>query len=121
MQKINRRFHAVVDYLTGTFLLAAPWALQFNVSTAGTTVCVFAGVVLLIVSMMTDYEGGLAYHVPMAMHLNLEILLGIFLALSPWLLEFSRQVYMPHLIIGLLLVTAGFFTVRTSLSDRQHK
>ncbi|AOM78887.1 SPW repeat domain-containing protein [Pedobacter steynii] len=120
MHFISRKFHAVLDYLSGLTLLVAPWAMGFSESSGGGTVAVFAGVVILIMSVMTDYEGGRLAHIPMSMHLNIDLLIGIFLCVSPALLGFKDHVYMPHLLIGLLSIFASLFTVRTSLSD-QHK
>jgi hypothetical protein len=34
----------------------------------------------------------------------------VLLAVSPWLFSFDRSVWLPHLIVGLLLVAAAVFT-----------
>jgi len=121
MYRISTKFHAVLDYLSGTLLLTAPWIMHFSASSGATTVSVFSGVVILMMSMMTDYEGGLALHIPMFMHLNIDVLLGIFLTLAPWLLGFKDEVYLPHLVIGLFSIFAGLFTVRDSLTERKNR
>ena len=118
MKIISRKFHAVLDYLSGIILIIAPWVLNFNDSNTGSAVAVVAGVLILIMSVITDYEGGVMRSISMSTHLNMDIALGILLAASPWLFGFYTEVYLPHLIMGLLAIAAGFLTVRSSLSNR---
>jgi hypothetical protein len=118
MKIISRKSHAVLDYLSAIVLIAAPWLFRFSDSNTATTVAVLAGILILVMSLMTNYEGGILRNIPMAMHLNMDILLGIVLALSPWIFGFKDEVYLPHLIMGLLAIFSGALTVRTSL-DRQ--
>lgn len=118
MKIISRKFHAVLDYLSGIVLIIAPWVLNFNDSNVASAVAVVAGVLILIMSVMTDYEGGLIHTIPMSTHLNMDIVLGILLAASPWLFGFNERVYLPHLILGLLAIALGFLTVRVSLTNR---
>jgi hypothetical protein len=115
MKIISRKFHAVLDYLSAIVLIAAPWLLGFSDSSTATTVAVLAGILILGMSLLTNYEGGVLRTVPMAMHLNMDILLGIVLALSPWIFGFKDEVYLPHVIMGLLALFSGLLTVRTSL------
>jgi hypothetical protein len=63
---------------------------------------------------MTNYEGGIVRIVPMSLHLNMDILLGLVLAASPWLFGFKDEVYLPHLIMGVLAILSGIMTVRSS-------
>jgi hypothetical protein len=114
MKIISRKFHAVLDYMSGILLIAAPWALQFDDVSAATTTAVVAGALILIMSLMTNYEGGIVRIVPMSLHLNMDILLGIVLAASPWLFGFKDEVYLPHLIMGVLAILSGIMTVRSS-------
>lgn len=118
MKIISRKFHAVLDYLSGFILIIAPWVLDFNDSNVASAVAVVAGVLILIMSVMTDYEGGLVRTIPMSTHLNMDVVLGILLAASPWLFNFDEAVYLPHLILGLLAIASGFLTDRVSLSNR---
>ena len=60
---------------------------------------------MLGLSAMTDYEGGVLAHViPMRVHLMTDAIVGIFLAISPWLFGFAdhgANAWLPFLIIGL--------------------
>lgn len=68
------------------------------------------GVGTLLYSMMTRYELGVIKLIPFKTHLLLDLLSGIFLAASPWILGFSHIVYWPHLLVGLSEVVASLNT-----------
>jgi hypothetical protein len=102
MKSISTRTHGILDYIVGLFLIAAPWLLNFNRGGGETWVPVVLGIMTIIYSLITDYEMGIARILPMRMHLLLDVMAGIFLALSPWIFNFDDFVYVPHLIIGIL-------------------
>jgi hypothetical protein len=47
----------------------------------------------------------------------IDLMSGIFLAVSPWLFGFADEVYLPHLVLGILEVGAALFT-KTEPSKR---
>ncbi len=116
MKIISRKFHAVLDYLSGAVLIAAPWLLGFSDVEPARWVAVFVGAMILLMSMMTDYEGGLVKALSMKLHLTVDVITGIFLAASPWLFGFSDQVYLPHLLMGILAIGSGLCTENRSLN-----
>jgi hypothetical protein len=114
MRFISRKFHAVLDYMTGVLLIVSPWLFGFADVNAAKLVAVVMGIVMLVMSFLTDYEGGGKKVLSMSTHLTMDLLSGIFLAVSPWLFNFSDLVYLPHLIIGILEIGASLFTERSS-------
>nr|WP_294796015.1 SPW repeat protein [uncultured Mucilaginibacter sp.] len=114
MKFISRKTHAVLDYAVGAVLIAAPWLLGFSDNNAATWSAVAVGLVTLVMSAMTDYEGGLAKVLSMDTHLTLDLITGIFLAVSPWLLSYSDRIFLPHLIVGVMEIVVVIFTQRTS-------
>jgi hypothetical protein len=114
MRFINRKIHAVLDYITGVLLIASPWLFNFADTAAAKWVAIIVGIVILGMALLTDYEGGLKKILPMRAHLMMDVIAGILLAVSPWLFKFSEYVYLPHLIIGILEIGAGLFTERSS-------
>lgn len=70
--------------------------------------------------LFTDYEGGARKVISMSTHLTMDVIAGIFLAASPWLLNFNEQVYLPHLIVGILEIGAGLFTETESQHAGHH-
>jgi len=114
MQLINRTFHAWLDYLSCAVLLAAPWAFKFSGSNPAIAVSIGAGLFIFFSSIVTKYEGGLFRKMPMSMHLNLDVLLGIFLIASPWVFSFHSKTQWVHVLFGVLAVLSGLLTVRKS-------
>jgi hypothetical protein len=110
----------VLDYVIGIALIAAPWFFNFNDIAAAKWSAVIVGALVLIMSFITDYEGGGRKILSMNTHLTMDILAGLFLAASPWLFNFDEVVYMPHLVVGILEMGAGLFTERRSQHAHVH-
>ncbi|RZK60544.1 MAG: hypothetical protein EOO91_00975 [Pedobacter sp.] len=110
MRFISRKLHAVLDYFSAAFLVAAPWLLNFKQSDYASSIAIGAGVLVFLMSLFTNYEGGLVRKLSMWTHLALDITLGLLLAISPWMFGFYETAYLPHLIIGLIAIGAGFTT-----------
>ncbi|RAU81613.1 SPW repeat protein [Pontibacter arcticus] len=112
MRFIPTRFHGILDYVVGILLIAAPWLFDFAEVEAAKWVAIIAGVVVLLQTIMTDFEVGIIRKIPMQSHLMMDFGLGVILALSPWLFGFNEQVYLPHLIIGVFSILASLTTHR---------
>lgn len=119
MRIISRSFHAVLDYMAGIFLLAAPWIFDFASLAPAMWTAVIFGAGFIALSIFTDYEGGRVKIIPMATHLNVDVIAGLILAASPWLFGFADQLYGLYLIMGLLAVSAGLLTVNNA--QRAHR
>ena len=117
MKFIDRKTHGYLDYIVGLLLIASPWLLGFDRGGAETWVPVILGAGVIMYSLLTDYELGAARKIPFGTHLTLDILGGIFLAVSPWLFNFDEHVYLPHLIMGIMEIGVASFTRRTNTSQ----
>jgi hypothetical protein len=109
MRFIPTRVHGILDYLMGVVLIVAPWLLDLD-SDAAIWVPVILGVGAIVYSLLTDYELGVMRRIPMSTHLILDMLSGTVLAASPWLFGFADEVWVPHVILGILEVGAGLMT-----------
>lgn len=118
MKFIKTKTHGYLDYTVGIFLMIAPFIFHLtNINPEGLVFYVL-GVAAIFYSALTNYELGLFKLIPMKVHLILDVLSGIFLAASPWILGFSDRVYLPHLILGIFEITAGLLTTsQTSYDD----
>ena len=66
---------------------------------------------VLLYSAFTDYELGLVRKLQMPAHLLLDALGGMLLVVSPWIFGFDERVWMPHVVLGgLLVVVAAVIT-----------
>lgn len=110
MAAISTRTHGVADYVLSPLLIAAPWLLGFMEGGAAYWTLMAAGVSSILLGLFTDFELGLVRRVQMPLHLWIDGVLGILLAISPWLLEFDERVWIPHVAAGVLLIVLAFFT-----------
>jgi hypothetical protein len=110
MHILSTRTHGVIDYLMGLVLIAAPYVLGFATGGPEQWVPMALGIGMIVYSLVTDYELAVAHLLPMRAHLVLDGLAGLLLAASPWLFGFADQVYLPHLILGVLEVGTSVVT-----------
>lgn len=110
MRFISSKVHGVLDYLSGALFIASPWLFGFADGGPAQWVPVLVGAMILVASLMTDYELGVVKVVSMPLHLTLDVLSGLFLAASPWIFGFADSVYLPHVVFGLLEIGAGLMT-----------
>jgi hypothetical protein len=107
---ISSKTHAVLDYLVGILLIAAPWLLGFADNSAATTIPVVLGISTLVYSLFTNYEYSLARMLPFKIHLTIDFMAGLLLLASPWLFGFHEEVYLPHVIVGAFEILAVLMT-----------
>lgn len=112
MRFIPTRIHGFLDYGVGLLLILSPFLFGFADVTdrAGFRVPVFLGVAAVIYSLLTKYELGALSVLPMPVHLGLDFASGLLLATSPWLFGFSNEVFVPHVILGVMEIGAALTT-----------
>jgi len=112
MRIIPTKVHGILDYLVGVLLAVSPWLFGFNRGGAETWVPVVLGAGAILYSLFTNYEWGVARKLSMPTHLTLDLLSGVFLAASPWIFGFADEVYLPHVIFGILEIGVSLMTKR---------
>jgi lysylphosphatidylglycerol synthetase-like protein (DUF2156 family) len=114
MKIIPTFVHGIADYIGGIALLAAPNIFGFaDVGGAAVLIPRVLGVIILLQSICTNYELGLAKILPMRVHLMNDYVASLFLAASPWLFGFAdgpSNSWMPHLIVGILVFVLSLMT-----------
>ncbi len=110
MKLISTKAHGYLDYIMGVLLIASPWIFDFAKNGAETWVPVLLGIATILYSLLTNYELGVFRMISMRTHLALDMVGGIFLAVSPWLFGFADYVWQPHLILGILEIGAVLMT-----------
>jgi SPW repeat-containing protein len=107
--RLPTRTHGMLDYAVGALLIALPFVLGFG-GGAQTLVSVAVGAAVVGYSLLTDYELGVVKRLQMPLHLWLDAIAGVFLAVSPWLFGFDTEVWVPHLVLGLLSLVVAVTT-----------
>jgi hypothetical protein len=110
MPALTSRTHAVLDYLVGAVLVAAPWVPGFAAPGPATWVPVGLGALLLLYSLGTDYELGVVRQLQIPVHLWLDAIVGVLLGISPWLFGFDREVWVPYVAVGAVLILLAVFS-----------
>ena len=106
--RLPTRVHGFLDYALGALLLAAPWVLGFGTGGPESWVPMALGAGIILYSLLTDYELGVVKRIQLPVHLMLDAVGGVFLAVSPWLFGFDGDVWVPHVALGLFeLLTAA--------------
>jgi hypothetical protein len=111
MRFIPTRVHAVIDYVVGVALIAAPWLFGFaNLGGPAVWTPIIIGAVIILYSLATRYEYSLIGAIPMPAHLTLDVISGAFLATSPWILGYADQIWIPHVVVGVAEVLIALVT-----------
>jgi len=109
---IPTKAHAAMDYGSAIILLIGPWILLFQDIPAAKYTFVLSGTLILLQSVLTNYEGGFLRLIPIKLHLFVDVVLGIILVASPWLFGFAEQTWLWHVLMGTMSVFTGLFTSR---------
>lgn len=120
MRFISTKIHGYLDYIVGILLIAAPWIFNLDADAPEGIIFIILGVMALVYSLLTRYELGAIKVISMSVHLTLDLLSGIILAVSPWLFNFNERVYLPHLILGLVEIAAALTTKRVTKTEHEH-
>jgi hypothetical protein len=111
MKVIPRFFHGVLDYIMGIFLIVAPNLLGFSdTGGAASWLARIAGVIVLLQAMCTAYEVGVIKMIPISMHLAADYVIGVLLAVSPWLFGFANRSSTAMI----TMLVAGIFVLATT-------
>lgn len=109
MYLIPIRLHAVLDYLVGLLLIAAPWIFGIPGDTIASAVCVTMGFTTLLYSLFTDYKLSVWRAIPFNAHLVMDLLSGIFL-LVMYAASMTTATKWPLAAIGGLEIAVVIFT-----------
>jgi hypothetical protein len=108
MKIIPTSVHGILDYIVGIALIAAPYLFGFA-EFGGPAVAVptVLGIGLIVYSLITKYELGLVKILPMKLHLTIDMIAAIVLAISPWLFGFAdlpANAWVPHVLVGITVI-----------------
>src|SRR5919112_2395816 len=122
LQVIPTQVHGVLDYLTGSALLAAPRLLGIKDDPRAALTLWLAGAGATAYSLLTAYELGLMRLHLMPAHLVMDAMSGPLLVSSPWLFGFAdrgTRYRLPHALVGATETLAASTTSKTVSSTRQ--
>jgi hypothetical protein len=120
MKFISTKVHTIIGLFVGVVLVFASSIFGFTDNAVAATIPVIVGVFIIINELITTSPYSLVKLVPMKVHIILDVMTGVFLAVSPWLFGFmdsdqSNQ-WIPHLVVGMLV--AGYALLTSTIDDR---
>jgi len=121
MKFISRKMHAVSDILLILALIAGPWLFVPGKKGVESVALLGAGIGVLAYSLMTKYELGIVRTLNFKNHLSIDLICGLFLLASPWLLNFGDRSYLPHVVMGALLILFAVTTRNQSIAVTQQE
>ncbi len=113
LRVIPTSVHGVLDYVTGSALLAAPELFRLKDVPSAALTPRLTGAGATAYSLLTDYEFGAVRLLPMPVHLALDAMSGVLLATSPWLLGYAKngpRYWLPHALVGASEILAALAT-----------
>lgn len=108
MKFISIRAHTIIGLLVGAALVVAPWLFGFSDNSDATSSAIVVGIVVLLSELITSSPYSLIRLMSMKTHILIDIGVGIFLALTPWLFNFMDNnhpnQWVPHVLVGIVII-----------------
>ena len=106
---ISSKTHGILDYITVLLFALAP--SLFALSETGTTIAYTLAVVHLLMTLFTGFSMGLIRVIPFYVHGYVELIVGLVLAIMPWLVDFlSHTDQLFFSIIGGIILLVWILT-----------
>ena len=116
---ISLSTYGVINWLAVVLLLGSPWALGFyKLGGAALFLPLLFGWIEFIMAVFSANKHGFIKQMPMEMHLFLDVIIGSFLLMSPFIFHFSDKVVWTQVLIGGLVFIAGAFTHKSPFTDK---
>jgi hypothetical protein len=109
---ISVRVHGMVDYAYGLLFVLSPWIFQFSGEAAPMGIAVAMGTMRLLWSVITAYPLGLVPLLPFRAHLWLDVISGLMLTISPFVLPMSVQARLVIVVFGVIALLVPMLTKR---------
>ena len=113
MRFLSSKVHTIIGLIVGVVLVFAPQLFGFSDNQTASMVPLWVGIFIILSELVTTSSMSLFKLVPMRVHLVIDYITGIFLALSPWLFGFAgapANAWVPHVVVGILVVGYALVT-----------
>lgn len=116
---ISTRALGILDYLVALVLIGSQWIFGFSKidNAAALFLPIFFGALTLVMAIFTNYEASFIKIFPLQLHLILDMVAGFVLLVSPFLWGFAGSVWLPHVLLGLLLMVMAIYTTKSPFKN----
>jgi hypothetical protein len=119
--RFSTKLHGYIDYGLAILLFVLPFLSFVGIGDVAGFSMHVAAMILVLSALLTDYELGPKKLMHMPMHLWIDGIVGLALALSPWLFVFYDTIWIPHVAIGVVLMAVAFLTHTVPGYDRRRR
>jgi hypothetical protein len=85
---VSLSLHVLIEYGVAVLMIVAPFLFSFDAA-AAELASVLVGAGVLVLAVLTDAPTGIARSLPVASHVVIDYVLGLFFIVSPFVLGFS--------------------------------
>lgn len=114
MKFLSPRIHSIIGFIIGIALLLAPNIFGFSdVGGAAVMVPRILGIIVILSELTVRGSFSGMGAISMKAHVIMDVILGAFLALSPWLFGFADEeanAWVPHLVVGIAMIGYALVT-----------
>jgi len=119
---ISTTFFGYVSYLIALVTLGSPWLFGFGqVGGASLFLPLLLGWFQLIMCIFSNTKAGMVGVFPIQMHCVLDSFSGFVLLVAPWIYGFHPKVFVPHLILGAIILLKGVYVKNSPFINDPHK
>ena len=104
--------HVLIEYGIGVLTILSPFLFSFD-ATAAEILAVLTGAGILVFAVLTDAPTGIARTLPVASHVVIDYVLGLFLIVAPFVFGFAgddNAATAYFIVFGLLFVMLAVLT-----------
>ncbi len=122
---LSLKAHNIIDYVAAVVLVLCPYIFGFGDIASARNVFLFAGFILALYSVFTNYYFSLLKLIPLGAHMTFDVLLGIFLMVAPWLFAYRGtmspgQEYLHYILGVAVFALVGVTREKTEEDKREH-
>lgn len=110
MKFVNSKIHGILDYVLVFLLSISPFLFNYEEDSIHCRLLMVTALLLLLTSLLTDFEFFLVKVFSFKTHLKIDFLLGIFLMSSPLLFDLKEHSAVPHITLGVGILLVSFLT-----------
>ena len=115
--RISRLAHGILDYFFGVLIASSPWIFGFTNQHLAPQIAVVLGVIVILYSIVTDYEAGVLRFMPFSGNLFFDFVVGVALAGSPIHFAMGGRAGLVFVILGIMQIAIVLLTRRPRESE----
>ena len=116
---ISIKLFGLINWALAIVMISSLWTFGLlNYHGGALLMPLLLGWLQLLMAIFSNTPNGIIKVFPQQMHCFLIVIVGSFLMCMPWSYKFSDQVFLPHLIFGLVMVINGIFVHKSPFLTR---